>query len=137
MHMTHKTKKPGDMNQILILTHETGISLEIEKCFKTLGSLEIHTFSNALELINYYLTNYASLIILDCDTLKKDVLPLIQTLQSINQNAKIIILLSQGQMKVCSSVLSLGILSYQIKPVNITNIVEIISSVLKTPTPKE
>jgi DNA-binding NtrC family response regulator len=136
MQKTRITKNSCKMNQILVLTQETEISLEIERNLKTLGSLKIYTFSNSLELINHYLTNYASLIILDCDILKNDILPLIQSLQSINQNAKIIILLSQAQMKVCSSVLSLGILSYQIKPVNITNIVEIITSVLKTSTPK-
>jgi DNA-binding NtrC family response regulator len=136
MQKTRITKNSGKMNQILVLTQETEISLEIERNLKTVGSLKIYTFSNSLELINHYLTNYASLIILDCDILKNDILPLIQTLQSINQNAKIIILLSQTQIKICSSVLSLGILSYQIKPVNITNIVEIITSVLKTSTPK-
>jgi response regulator of citrate/malate metabolism len=58
---------------------------------------------------------------------------MIQVLKNINGDSKIVLVLSPENMPICSAALSLGVLSYQIKPLSPENVTEIISSILPFP----
>jgi len=121
------------MNKVLVLSQDKALFQRVEGDIVSKDSIRLYTFSNSLDLIKYYLTNYASLILLDADIVRNDVLKLIEILHNINQEAKLIILVSPENMALCSSALSLGILSYQVKPVSPENMVDLIFSVLHNP----
>lgn len=117
----------------MVLSQDKALFQRVEGDIVSKDSIRLYTFSNSLDLIKYYLTNYASLILLDADIVRNDVLKLIEILHNINQEAKLIILVSPENMALCSSALSLGILSYQVKPVSPENMVDLIFSVLHNP----
>ncbi|MEJ2049602.1 MAG: response regulator [Calditrichota bacterium] len=118
------------MNKILVLSQDRYLFQKVEGEVESKDSIRLYTFSNSLDLIKYYLANHASLILLDADMVKSDVLKLIEIIHDINQQAKLILLLSPENMSLCSAALSLGILSYQVKPVSAESMVELIFSVL-------
>lgn len=121
------------MNKVLVLSQDKTLFQRVEGEIVSKDSIRLYTFTNSLDLIKYYLANYASLILLDADIVKRDVLKLIEIIHNINQDAKLILLVSPENMSICSSALSLGILSYQVKPVSPENMVELIFSVLHNP----
>jgi DNA-binding NtrC family response regulator len=121
------------MNKVLVLSQDKTLFQRVEGEIVSKDSIRLYTFTNSLDLIKYYLANYASLILLDADIVKSDVLKLIEIIHNINQEAKLILLISPENMSICSSALSLGILSYQVKPVSPENMVELIFSVLQNP----
>jgi response regulator of citrate/malate metabolism len=118
------------MNKVLVLSQDKYLFQKVEGEIESKDSIRLYTFSNSLDLIKYYLANYAALILLDADMVKNDVLKLIEIIHDINQQAKLILLLSPENMSLCSAALSLGILSYQVKPVSAESMVELIFSVL-------
>jgi DNA-binding response OmpR family regulator len=118
------------MNQALILTEEEEYFSEIIKNVQNLNNFEVHIFDNSLELINYFLTNYAQLVILDLDLLQNETFEMVQILRSLHSDSKIVLFLSPKYMPICSEILSLGVLSYQVKPVPAERTLEIISSAL-------
>jgi len=117
----------------LVLSQDKYLFQKVEGEIESKDSIHLYTFSNSLDLIKYYLANHASLILLDADIVKSDVLKLIEIIHDINQQAKLILLLSPENMSLCSTALSLGILSYQVKPVSAESMVELIFSVLHNP----
>ena len=124
------------MNKVLVLSQDKTLFQRVEGEIVSKDSIRLYTFTNSLDLIKYYLANYASLILLDADIVKSDILKLIEIIHNINQEAKLILLISPENMSICSSALSLGILSYQVKPVKPVspeNMVELIFSVLQNP----
>lgn len=121
------------MNKVLVLSQDKTLFQRVEGEIVSKDSIRLYTFTNSLDLIKYYLANYASLILLDADIVKSDVLKLIEIIHNINQEAKLILLVSPENISICSSALSLGILSYQVKPVSPENMVELIFSVLHNP----
>jgi DNA-binding NtrC family response regulator len=121
------------MYKLLVLSEEENLFSEVEENVQHNDSLEVRTFRHSLEMINYFLSHYASLIILDVDLLKSELLEMIQVLKSIHGEVRIILFLSPENMPLCSSAISLGILSYQIKPVSPETVMDIISSVLQIP----
>jgi DNA-binding NtrC family response regulator len=121
------------MNKVLVLSQDKTLFQRVEGEIVSKDSIRLYTFTNSLDLIKYYLANYASLILLDADIVKSDILKLIEIIHNINQEAKLILLISPENMSICSSALSLGILSYQVKPVSPENMVELIFSVLQNP----
>jgi DNA-binding NtrC family response regulator len=121
------------MNKVLVLSQDKTLFQRVEGEIVSKDSIRLYTFTNSLDLIKYYLANYASLILLDADIVKSDVLKLIEIIHNINQEAKLILLISPENMSICSSALSFGILSYQVKPVSPENMVELIFSVLQNP----
>ena len=121
------------MNKVLVLSQDKTLFQRVEGEIVSKDSIRLYTFTNSLDLIKYYLANYAPLILLDADIVKSDILKLIEIIHNINQEAKLILLISPENMSICSSALSLGILSYQVKPVSPENMVELIFSVLQNP----
>ena len=118
------------MNQVLILAEDQNPFEQIAKDIQNLDHFEVHVFQNNLELINYFLTNYAQLVILDLDLLKGETFEMVQILRSLHPESKIVLFLSPENMPICSEALSLGVLSYQVKPVSRNRILEIIDSAL-------
>ena len=118
------------MNQALILTEEKEYFSGIIKNVQNVNDFEIHIFDNSLELINYFLTNYAQLVILDLDLLQNETFEMVQILRSLHSDSKIVLFLSPKYMPICSETLSLGVLSYQVKPVHQERTIEIINSAL-------
>ncbi len=121
------------MNKVLVLSQDKTLFQQVEGEIVSKDSIRLYTFANSLDLIKYYLANYASLILLDADIVKSDVLKLIEIIHNINHEAKLILLVSPENISLCSSALSLGILSYQVKPVSTENMVDLIYSVLHNP----
>ena len=119
------------MNRILVLTTDQDLFSVVEDSLNKLEKVEIKTFDHSLELVNHYLSHYASLIILDIDLLKHETFQMIQVLRSIHAQTKIVLFLSPENMPICSSALSMGVLSYQIKPISEEKLVEIIASLLQ------
>ncbi|MEJ2052060.1 MAG: response regulator [Calditrichota bacterium] len=119
------------MNRILVLTTDQDLFSVVEDSLNKLEKVEIKTFDHSLELVNHYLSHYASLIILDIDLLKHETFQMIQVLRSIHAQTKIVLFLSPENMPICSSALSIGVLSYQIKPISEEKLVEIIASLLQ------
>jgi response regulator of citrate/malate metabolism len=116
------------MNQALILTEDKDYFSEIIKNVQNVNNFEVHIFHNSLELINYFLTNYAQLVILDLDLLKNETFEMVQILRSLHTDIKIVLFLSPKYMPICSETLSLGVLTYQVKPVPRERTLEIIGS---------
>jgi|GEM_PF-3316285 len=123
------------MNQILVLSEDIDYFSEISESIQNLDHVEIHTFSHSLELINYFMTNYAQLVILDLDVLQSETFEMIQILRSLHTNTKIVLFLSSENMPICSEALTFGVLSYQIKPVSRERTLEIISSTFQIEIP--
>ena len=125
------------MNQILVLTEDQDYFSDITKAVQNLNHFEIHIFNHNLELINYFLTNYAQLVILDLDILKSETFEMIQILRSLHSDTKIVLFLSSENMPICSEALSFGLLSYQIKPVSRESTLKIISSTFQIDIPSK
>jgi DNA-binding NtrC family response regulator len=123
------------MNQILVLSEDIDYFSDISNTIQVLDHVEIHTFNHSLELINYYLTNFAQLVILDLDVLQSETFEMIQILRSLHTNTKIVLFLSSENMPICSEALTFGVLSYQIKPVSRERTLEIISSTFQIEIP--
>jgi DNA-binding NtrC family response regulator len=119
------------MNRILVLTTDQDLFSVVEDSLNKLEKVEIKTFDHSLELVNHYLSHYASLIILDIDLLKHETFQMIQVLRSIHAQTKIVLFLSPENMPICSSALSMGVLSYQMKPISEEKLVEFIASLLQ------
>lgn len=119
------------MNRILVLTTDQDLFSVVEDSLNKLEKVEIKTFDHSLELLNHYLSHYASLIILDIDLLKHETFQMIQVLRSIHAQTRIVLFLSPENMPICSSALSMGVLCYQIKPISQEKLVEIIASLLQ------
>lgn len=120
------------MYNVLILTDDANFYKEVEKKINGIKKIKFHTFHHGLELINFFLTNYAQLVILDIDVLQNEIIEMIQVLRTIHKETKILLLLSPVNMPLCSNALSLGISSYQIKPISQENVTELITTLLHT-----
>jgi response regulator of citrate/malate metabolism len=118
------------MQKILVFSKDVELFLEVEESLKKNDKIEFLLFQHSLELVNHFLSYYASLVILDIDLLKNEILEMIQVLRNIHTNSRIILILSPENMPICSEALSLGVVSYQIKPLSSKNVTELISSVL-------
>ncbi|MBN2365636.1 MAG: DNA-binding response regulator [Calditrichaeota bacterium] len=118
------------MLRISVLSEEDPLFSEIEKKINQNDSIDIQIFQHNLELINHFLSHYASLVILDVDLLKNEILEMIQVLKSIHPDCKIVLFLSPENMSFCSAALSLGVISYQLKPLSVKAVVDFITSLL-------
>ncbi len=118
------------MSRVVVLTEEKDFFENVRRQLSASNNIEVRLFSKSLDLINYFLLNYAQLVILDVDLLNEDSLKLIEVLRSIHRDAKIVLILSHEKMPICSSALSLGVVSYQIKPVGIDTTSELMRSIL-------
>jgi DNA-binding NtrC family response regulator len=120
------------MQQVFVLTHQRTFFARVEKQLQKDEPINIQLFEQSLKLINTYLKHFAQLVILDIDVIKEDIFELIQILRSIHREAKVVLYLSAENMPICSSVLSMGITSYQLKPISVRSTAKIINSVLQT-----
>ena len=75
--------------------------------------------------------NYSQLIVLDIDLLADKTTKLIHIIRSVQKDCKILLILSQENMSHCSDALSLGVVSYLIKPFSALTAYKIICSTLK------
>ena len=121
------------MQKILVFSADVELFFEVEESLKKNQDIEFLLFQHSLELVNHFLSYYASLVILDIDLLKNEILEMIQVLRNIHANSRIVLILSQENMPICSAALSLGVLSYQIKPLSSNNVTELVSSILRVP----
>ncbi|UCF64315.1 MAG: response regulator [bacterium] len=123
------------MNRILVLSEDNDYFSDISEAIQSLDHIEINTFSHSLELINFFLTNFAQLVILDLDVLRGETFEMIQILRSLHTKTKIVLFLSSENMPICSEALTFGVLSYQIKPVSRERTLEIIRSTFQIEIP--
>lgn len=121
------------MQKILIFSADVELFLEVEESLRKNEEIEFFLFQHSLELVNHFLSYFSPLVILDIDLLKNEILEMIQVLRNIHPNSKIVLTLSPENMPICSAALSLGVMSYQIKPLSAANVTEIISSILHAP----
>ena len=118
------------MFRILALTKENKTISELKKNLLEQSEIELISFTNTLDLLDSFQNFYSNLVILDIDLLKDEVTKMIKLLRSTKSEFKVVLILSSENMQFCSNALSLGVVSYLIKPISISNIVEIIYSAL-------
>jgi len=119
------------MERILALTNEKDLFYGIQEKIKDKTNIDIKTCIDNLNLIEKFVSQHTELVILDIDLLNDRVIKLINILRSINKSLKIILILSNDKMSICSHALSLGVVSYLIKPISIDNLTKIITATLK------
>ncbi len=118
------------MHRVTVLTQDKDFYLKVKEHLKDSLTIELHTFDHSLELVNYFLTNYSQLVILDIDIIKEEIIYLIEIIRTIHKDTKILLLLSPENMPLCSSALSIGVSSYQLKPLSVKNVLELITTLL-------
>ncbi|MFQ6115413.1 MAG: response regulator [bacterium] len=121
------------MGRILALTEEIEMIEEVEQLLQDEIQVEIAVHGDTLDFLENLLERYTQLVILDLDILREKVTKLIHIIRSIHKDCKIILILSQEKMSICSTALSMGVFSYLIKPVAVLNAYNIILSALKKP----
>ena len=121
------------MTRVLALSREKEIFTDVRTRMREKPKFELRTYSDTVNLIENFISFHTQLVILDLDLLDRQILKLINVLRVINKEVKIILVLSQDKMSVCSKAVSLGVISYLIKPVSSTNLSKLILSTL---TPK-
>ncbi|GAB4366001.1 MAG: hypothetical protein Kow0042_05590 [Calditrichia bacterium] len=118
------------MKYLYLLTTEENVSNKIEKALAQGGEVMVYTYTDSLDLIDHFLHRFAPLVILDIDLVKEDVIKLMQIIRSIRKDVKFLLILSVENMHVCSAALAQGVVSYQIKPLSIENLIHVIHSTL-------
>lgn len=116
--------------RILALLDDVDLVSQIEERINRLSSIKIITSSDSLDLIEQYSCRHTRLVILDADLLNERVIQLVKVVRSIEKNSRILLLLSQEKIHLCSKVLSLGMVSYLIKPISPVSAANIICSSL-------
>jgi response regulator of citrate/malate metabolism len=119
------------MERVLVLTEDEQLFFKLKKKFREGPEIQIVTCTDSLNLIENYTSQHSELVILDIDMIKTGVGKLINILRSIKKNVQFILILSKENMSICSDVLSLGVVSYLIKPVSIDNLGKIVLATLK------
>ena len=124
------------MDRILILSAENNLFSKVQEAMgkNNNAEIEIITCADSLNLIENYVSQHTELVILDIDMIKEGAIKLINIIRSIKKNVQIILILSKKNMSICSEVLSLGIVSYLIKPFSIENLSKIVIATLKIKT---
>lgn len=122
------------MNRILALTKEKKLIREIERVVLDDISVDVEIYTDMLEFIENLHIRFTQLVILDIDLLQEKINKLISVIRSIRRDCKIILILSQKNMDICSSALQMGIVSYLIKPVSVLNVYNIILSAFEPKT---
>lgn len=119
------------MDRILVLSTEIDLFKKIQKRFEEVSEIQITTCDDSLNLMEKFVSQHAELVVLDIDMLKEGVVKLINILRTMKKNLQIILMLSQTNMSICSEALSLGVVSYLIKPVSTDNLHKIITATLR------
>lgn len=119
------------MNRILALTKEKELMNEIRRLLAECVMIQVETCTDCLDFVDNYLNKYSQMIILDIDLLKQKTTKLIKVIRSIQKECKILLILSQENISFCSDALSLGVVSYMIKPFSVLTAYKIICSTLK------
>ena len=119
------------MDRILILSTEIDLLEKIQEKFEEAGEIQITACDDSLNLMERFVSQHAELVVLDIDMLKEGVVKLINILRTMKKNLQIILMLSQANMAICSEALSLGVVSYLIKPVSMDNLYKIITATLR------
>lgn len=120
-----------DILRILALTDEDHLIADLEDRINQSSPAEIIVTTSYLDLIEHYSRRHARLLILDADLLDEKMIQLIRIVRSIKKNSSILLLLSREKIPLCSEALSLGVVSYLIKPISVTNAADIICSSLE------
>lgn len=119
------------MDRILVLTSEIDLFQKIQKKMEEVHEIQITTCDDNLNLMEKFMSQHTELVILDIDLLKERVVKFINILRTMKKNLQIILVLSQENMEICSEALSLGVVSYLIKPLAMENLHKIIIATLK------
>jgi response regulator of citrate/malate metabolism len=119
------------MQRILALTKEKELMTEIQRLLDECITIQVETCTDSLDFVDNYLNRYSKLIILDIDLLSEKTTKLIHIIRSVQKDCKILLILSQENMSYCSEALSLGVVSYLIKPFSALTAYKIICSTLK------
>ncbi len=125
--------RKNDMERVLVLSLEKEFFNSVQTNLSEYAPVEVKTFTNCLDLMEQFLARYTCLVILDIDLVQQNVIKLIRILRAIQRETKIILLLSRDNMSFCSAALSLGVISYQIKPISLKSTCEIIGTTLQLP----
>lgn len=118
------------MNRVLALSNEKKMFTDFRKRMGGKINLKLAVYSDALALIENFASFHTQLVILDLDLLDRRILKLIKVLRNIQKDVKIIAILSKEKLPVCPEVLSMGIVSYIIKPISLKILSDLIISIL-------
>ncbi len=130
MHEYAKFNIKLKMYRILALTNENGLFKDVEKTLLNDINVEVKSSSDIWDVLQNLQQKYTHLVILDIDVLFDDVKKLIDIIRAIQKDCKVILILSQQNMSICSSALTMGLVSYLIKPFSALNANKIIIATL-------
>lgn len=119
------------MNRVFALTNENRIFSEVKIAINEIENIEILTFSNPLNLIDKYVNCHSELIILDHDLLNGEITRLMKILRAIKKNPKIILILKENKINECAKAISMGVVSYILKPVSEIELTKLVISTVK------
>lgn len=118
----------------MVLSAETEWFEQISRNLDEEEQWEILMHSNVLEFLEHFLSRFPALVILDIDLLGKEINRVIKILRSLKKDLKIMLILSSEKVAICSQALSLGVLTYLLKPISPANASNIIKSTLVSHT---
>ncbi len=118
------------MQNVVLLVEDRSQFEEIGKQLMKEYDLKFHFFENCLQFIEFIISNYADLVIIDLAIARDRINYLIRILKRLQNDIRIVLLLTKDQVRHCSDILTLGVLSFQIKPISTDTAMQIIASTL-------
>jgi len=116
-----------------MLTKEHQLSDKIREELEKDSVYQLKTFTQTLGFLEHFLEWYPQMVILDVDLMKSDTLKFIRILQKLKKDLKILLIASSRNISICSQALSMGIITYLLKPISTGNVYSLIHSTLKMP----
>lgn len=120
------------MNRVFVLTEERDAFTPVQIELRADAEADLTVFSDCLDLIEQYLARFAPLIVLDVDFLGEQTFQLIRIFHLLNRPTQIVLVVSKDKLDICTSALSLGAVSYQLKPILTRNFVRFLEFTLKS-----
>jgi len=117
----------------MMLTKEHQLAGKIGEDLEKESVYQLKTFTQTLSFLEHFLEWYPQMVILDVDLIKADILKFIRILQKLKKDLKILLIASSKNISICSQALSMGIITYLLKPISTGNVHSLIHSTLKLP----
>ena len=118
------------MPRVFAITKEEELLKELNKALGCSQDLQFSSYVTPLKLIENYTSMHSELVIVDLDLLGDQATHLMNVLRNIKKNVQFILILSPDKMPICSEAISLGVISYILKPCSGKNLSNLILSTL-------
>jgi DNA-binding NtrC family response regulator len=119
--------------RILALTDDAGLIDRIETHIKEFAPIEISRTTDGLDLVSQYAFRHAKLVLIDASLISDRVNQLIALMRRLDAGCSILLFVPQDGISICTRALSLGRISYLVKPVSALSAASLICSALDLP----